>query len=56
MGKKSQKKEGQKSKKTMSDYEKDRDRINKSARFIAIVLIGVMIIFAFITAGLFLLE
>ncbi|NLY87990.1 MAG: hypothetical protein GX083_05555 [Clostridiales bacterium] len=52
----SQKKENKKEYRPMEKFEKDRNRLNKSARLIAIVLIGVMIIFTFVTAGLFILE
>ncbi|HHW95544.1 MAG TPA: hypothetical protein GX736_06430 [Mogibacterium sp.] len=56
MEKKNQKADRKKQKKTMGDFEKKRKQFDKSARLIAIVLIGVMLIFTFITAGLFILE
>ncbi|MBQ0017822.1 MAG: hypothetical protein KBS63_01240 [Clostridiales bacterium] len=36
--------------KYMEDYEKSRNRLNKGARIMALVMAGVMIIFAFVGA------
>ncbi len=42
--------------KTMKDYDERRKKLNTSAKVIAIVLIGAMVVFYVISAGLFLLD
>lgn len=42
--------------KTVQDFQQDRVRLNKSARIMAIVMIVVMLMFTFLSAGLFLFK
>ncbi len=42
--------------KTMQEYEERRKRINKGAKIMAIVLIGAMVVFYVISAGLFFMN
>jgi predicted nucleic acid-binding Zn ribbon protein len=41
---------------TMQEYEKRRQRINTGAKIMAIILIGAMVVFYVISAGLFLMD
>ena len=41
--------------KTMADYEKSRQRLNKGARIMAIIMAAVMVIFAFVGAVSFMM-
>lgn len=45
-----------KSGKTMDDYKKESAKKNKGARIMAIVMIFLMVVFTFLTAGMFLLD
>ena len=41
---------------TMKDYEERRKKLNKGARIMALILVGTMIVFYVISAGLFLFN
>ena len=41
---------------TMQDYEERRKKLNKGARIMALILVGSMIVFYVISAGLFLFN
>ena len=41
---------------TMQDYEERRKKLNKGARIMALILVGAMIVFYVISAGLFLFN
>ncbi len=56
MENKNQKKVAKGQQKTMSDYEKERKRFNKFAKVVSLVLVAVMLIFTFITAGMLIFE
>ena len=42
--------------KTMQQYEEQRKRLNRGAKIMALVLIGSMIVFYILSAGLFLMD
>ena len=42
--------------KTMQEYEERRKKLNKGARIMALILVGAMIVFYVISAGLFLFN
>lgn len=42
--------------KSMQDYEEQRKRLNRGAKIMALVLIGAMVVFYILSAGLFLME
>ena len=42
--------------KTMKDYEERREKLNKGAKIIALILVASMIVFYVISAGLFLFN
>ena len=42
--------------KSMQDYEEQRKRLTKGAKIMALILIGSMIVFYVLSAGLFLMD